>query len=144
MRLSDWLNWLRLARQYIAMTRNNLCIISISLAVAFILWKSNILKNTFWNNLLTFTPLPFFWQRININYQGYFLHVVVTKLYYAFFFSIVIDGLPKYAWCSYKNQKSQWIEILFENWFFLACICKKLVFFLVILYLNLLFFSIVK
>ena len=54
-------NWLELAWQYIAMTRNNLCIISISLAVAFILWKSNILKNTFWNNLLTFTPLPFFW-----------------------------------------------------------------------------------
>ena len=39
--------------------------------------------------------------------------VVVTKLYYASFFSIVIDGLPKYAWCSYKNQKSQWIEIIF-------------------------------
>ena len=31
-RLSDWLNWLELAWQYIAMTRNNLCIISISLA----------------------------------------------------------------------------------------------------------------
>ena len=31
--------------------------------------------------------------------------VVVTKLYYAFFFSIVIDGLPKYAWCSYKKTE---------------------------------------
>ena len=31
--VSDWLNWLELAWQYIAMTRNNLCIISISLGL---------------------------------------------------------------------------------------------------------------
>ena len=48
------MNWLKLARQYIAMTRNNLCIISI-----FLVWGANNPSCMFFRRPCEMGPVPF-------------------------------------------------------------------------------------